>query len=324
MPTLRAYDQHQLDQTLLAQHFVIRRGQAQACGLTAKAIWHRIKPGGPWRVVLPGVYAVGGGGALSDIQRDCAAWLFADRAIAITGLAAVAVHGIPANRPELVDILVPWQCRRTDVGFVRFHRTTIKPAAVFTLGPVRYADPARAVADAARQLPDLADVRAVVSAGVQRGKVEISQLTQVLDAGPMRGSARLRIALAEVADGVRSVAEADLRSLVKKAGLPTPLYNPRLYLDGRFLACPDVWWPDAGVAVEVDSRAYHLSAADWEKTMARHNRMVAAGILLLHFPPTQIRKDGRAVIHKVRSTLATGHGPLARITTEACASARLL
>jgi hypothetical protein len=323
MPKLCDFDQHQLDQILVDQHFMIRRSQAQTCGLTGKAIWHRIKPGGPWRAVLPGVYAVGAG-TMSDVQRDCAAWLYAERAIAITGLAAVAIHGIPATRPELVDVLVPWQYRRTDVGFVRFHRTTIQPAAVFRLGLVGYADPARAVADAARQLPDFAEVRAVVSAGVQRGKVAIPQLTQALDAGPMRGSGRLRAALAEVADGVRSVAEADLRSLIKKAGLPTPLYNPRLFLDGEFLACPDAWWPDAGVAVEVDSRAYHLSAADWEKTMARHNQMVAAGILLLHFPPTQLRKEGRAVTNKIRSTLATGHGPLPRIRTEPCASTRRL
>ena len=61
--------------------------------------------------------------------------------------------------------------------------------------------------------------------------------------------------LTEVADGVRSTAEADLRTLIIQARLPTPLYNPDLYVGGKFLARPDAWWPDAGVAVEVDSMA---------------------------------------------------------------------
>ena len=30
-----------------------------------------------------------------------------------------------------------------------------------------------------------------------------------------------------------------------------PLFNPSLYLGDTFLAKPDAWWPDAGVAAEV-------------------------------------------------------------------------
>ena len=36
-------------------------------------------------------------------------------------------------------------------------------------------------------------------------------------------------AFEEVADGVRSSAEGDLRTLVKRERLPEPMYNPRLY-----------------------------------------------------------------------------------------------
>jgi len=75
----------------------------------------------------------------------------------------------------------------------------------------------------------------------------------------------LRLALAEVEDGIRSAAEADLRVLVRLAGLPSPLYNAELYAGGRLVAVADAWWPDAGVAVEVDSREWHFSPGDWSR-----------------------------------------------------------
>jgi len=195
------------------------------------------------------------------------------------------------------------------------HRTTVLPRALYSDGTVSYADPARAVADTARAMSNLSDVRAVVAAGVQRGKVELWELTRELDLGPMRGSALLRRALAEVSDGARSAAEADLLTLIRRSTLPEPLYNPRLFVGKDFLASPDAWWPDSGVAVEVDSRAWHLSPADWERTLARHARMTAEGILVLHFPPGRLRKDRSSVVGEMRSALVRSSGPLPHIRT---------
>ena len=42
--------------------------------------------------------------------------------------------------------------------------------------------------------------------------------------------------------------------LIRRAGLPEPLWNPRLYLGGLYLGKPDAWWGAVSVAVEVDSR----------------------------------------------------------------------
>jgi hypothetical protein len=52
----------------------------------------------------------------------------------------------------------------------------------------------------------------------------------------------------------------------ESAERPTGLYRP----NGDFIACPDAWWPDAGVATEIDSRQWHLAPDDWERTMTRH------------------------------------------------------
>jgi hypothetical protein len=254
-------------------------------------------------------------GVLSDRERAAAAWLYAARPTAITGLAAVSYFGIPAQHGDFVDVLVPLDYVRRDADFVRMHRTGVPLRMYHTDGPIRFAPPERAVADAVRQMTDMVDVRALVAAAVQRGHVQIWQLQECLDAGPTRGSARLRAALAEVADGVRSVAEGDLRTLISSRGLPTPLFNPRLYVGTEFLASPDAWWPEAGVAVEVDSRAYHLSPAAWEQTLARQARMVAEGILVIALPPQRIRSEGWKVAREIRSALERSRGALPHITT---------
>jgi hypothetical protein len=85
----------------------------------------------------------------------------------------------------------------------------------------------------------------MVAAVVQRGHCTVALAAELRD-GPHRDSRRLRIALAEVGAGVRSSAEADLRSLALRSGLPAPLFNPRLYVGQELLAVPDAWWQEQG------------------------------------------------------------------------------
>jgi len=287
------------------QHGVVSREQVYACAMTGSALRHRIRPDGPWQTVLPGVFLTSNG-AMTAQQRAAAAYLYAGPGIAVTGRAALAWHRLSVAPGNEVDVLVELRCQRRSIGFARLHRTGLEPNVAFRDGAVSYAPPARAIADAARQMDDPAEVRAIVAAGVQRGKVHIWQLAEELAQGSMRGSAGLRQALAEVADGVRSVAEGDLVRLIKRARLPTPVLNPCLYVDGKFLACPDAWWPEAGVAVEVDSREWHLGPADWEQTMARHARMSSHGIIVLHYPPSRIRLASGEVAAEIRAALAAG------------------
>jgi hypothetical protein len=314
MPRLAQFDTRSLGELAGKQKGIIGRSQALECSMSQGAIRHRIRPNGPWQVVLPGVYAVSQG-QLTTRQRTFAAFLYAGRALAVTGSAALELYQIPAPKSDLIDVLVPRDCRRVDAGFARLHRTCVSPVTLFQDGLLKYAYPARAVADAVRQFTQMEDVRAVVAAGVQRGRVQVWELEQELRAGPVRGSARLRSALAEVADGVRSIAEGDLRALIKKSRLPDPLYNADLFVGGKFLACPDAWWPDFGVAAEVESKAYHLSPASWEKTLARQARMAAQGIQVIPIPPQRIRTEGWNVAREIRSALDRSHGPLPHITT---------
>ncbi len=305
MGKLSSFDEPALERLISRQRGVVNRKQAYDCALTESALRHRARSGGPWRMVLPGVFLTCTGDITAQ-QRAAAAYLYGGPGLAVTGLAALTWHGITREPGDVVDVLVALGRRRQSTGFARLHRTQLEPRVAYQDGGVCYAPPARAIADAARQMDDPAEVRAIVAAGVQRGKVQIWQLAEELAQGSMRGSAGLRQALAEVADGVRSAAEADLVRLIKRARLPMPVLNPRLYVDGKFLACPDAWWPEAGVAVEVDSREWHLAPADWEQTMARHARMSSHGIIVLHYPPRRIRLASGEVAAEIRAALAAG------------------
>jgi hypothetical protein len=220
---------------------------------------------------------------------------------------------------EAVDLLVPAGRQRHSTGFARLHRTHRVPARFAACGPLRFAGTARAVADTARLLADVRDVRAVVADAVQRNRCTVAELASELSEAPIRGSATFRSVLAEVADGIRSAAEADLRDLIRTARLPTPLYNASLYEGDVFIARPDAWWPEAGVTAEVDSRQWHLSPADWDRTRTRHDVMGAAGIIPLHFSPRQIRRESGEVIRLIREALKRGlQRPVLPIRTIPC------
>jgi hypothetical protein len=183
------------------------------------------------------------------------------------------------------------------------------PARIWEAGPVRYVPASRAVADTVHALASLRDVRAVVADAVQRDKCTIKTLATELSQGPAKGSMLFREALADVADGIRSAAEGDLRDLLARSGLPMPLFNPWLYDEhGNFVARPDAWWPKLGIAVEVDSREWHTSPEDHAKTLSRGRRMARHQIVVLRFTPRQIRSQPAAVVADIKAALEGARG----------------
>jgi hypothetical protein len=286
---------------------VVTRQQVLAAGLSHQVLHRRVRTGGRWQRLLPGTYLTVTGTPTHD-QRDTAALLYAGPGSTLTGISALRRHGVSGLDAGVVHVLVPVSRRRRSAGYVVMQRTRRLPELVCYEGPVQFALPARAVADAVRDCRDLAEVRAIVAASVQSRRCTVDQLSAELTMGPIRGSALLRAALAEVADGTRSGPEAELRDLIRKGRLPAPLWNPSLFCGTEFLARPDAWWPEAGVAVEVDSRQWHLSPEHWEQTMRRHARMTALGILVLHFSPRQIRGEPQEVLAVMREALLSRSG----------------
>jgi hypothetical protein len=173
------------------------------------------------------------------------------------------------------------------------------------------------VTDTARGLASLRDVRAVVADAVQRDRCTVRSLIAELSQGSSKGSVLFRAALTDVAGGIRSAAEGDLRDLLAGSGLPMPLFNPSLYDEhGNFVARPDAWWSELGIAVEVDSREWHTSPEDHAKTLTRGRRLARYQIVVLRFTPRQIRTQRAEVITDIKAALDGAQGrPALRLQT---------
>ena len=235
-----------------------------------------------------------------------AALLYGGPRSVITGPAALRAYRLRVPGPDTVDILVPQATRRQNVGFVRMHRTRQLPR-VRRIGPVRYAEPTRAVADAAQILSSLDDIRAVVAEAIQKQLCSLAQLGTELERAGTRDMSRLRTALADIRAGSRSVAEIRFRERVAESALPRPQYNVFLRAaDGTDIGEVDAWWADAGVSVEIDSREYHFYRADWLRTEAKRSRLLKHGIFPHNIAPVRVANDWDAICSELKSSLEQG------------------
>ena len=288
-----------------SQRQVITRAQALKCGIPHTTLDRRIAPDGPWQKLLPGTYLTVTGRPAAE-QRHVAALLYAGPISVITGPAAIRLHRLRSPGPDTIDVLVPWTVKRQSTGFVRIHRTRRMPACYRT-GPIRFARAARAVADAAHGFTALDDVRSVVAEAVQKQACSIAEIGLELEEGSSRDSVHLRAALAEVRDGIRSVAEARFRRRVQQSDLPPPQYNVFLRAaDGTDIGEADAWWADAGVSAEIDSQEYHFFRDGWLRTDAKHSRMLKHGILPHHFAPSRVDNDWSGIYDELKSSIKKG------------------
>ncbi len=235
-----------------------------------------------------------------------AALLYAGPDSVITGSAAIRLHRLRSPGPDAIDLLVPWTVKRQSTGFVRIHRTRRMPA-FYSTGSIRFARAARAVADAAHEFTALDDVRAVVAQAIQKQACSIAEIGHELEEGSSRGSSHLRTALAEVRDGIRSVAEARFRQRVHRSDLPQPMFNAFLRAaDGSDIGEVDAWWADAGVSVEIDSHEYHFYREGWLRTDAKRSRLLKHGILPHNIAPARVDNDWARVCDELKSSIHAG------------------
>ena len=305
MPRRAVFDNGRLLRILDAQHQVISRSQALACGLPRSTVTSWCQPQGKWQRLLPGVYLTQTGKP-SPEQRLMAALLYAGPRSVITGSAALRVYRLRSPGPDVIDVLVPQAARRQSVAFVRVHRTRRLPR-VYRSGAVRYAAPARSVADAAQLLTSVDDVRAVVAEAIQKQACSLAQLGLELKEAGTRDTGRLRTALSDVRAGSRSVAETRFRERVENSSLPSPRYNVFLRsADGIDIGEVDAWWADAGVSVEIDSQEYHFYRADWLRTEAKRSRLLKHGVFPHNIAPVRVDRDWDAICAELRSSLEKG------------------
>jgi len=121
-----------------------------------------------------------------------------------------------------------------------------------------------------------------------------------------RGSGVLRAVLERrdpAAPPTDSALEVRFLLLVRRHRLPVPIHQQVIRDENGFVARVDFAYPEAGVIIEVESRKHHLSPADWERDLRRHNRLATQGKRVLRITYKRMLDDSNGVAAEIRAAL---------------------
>lgn len=288
----------------------------RAEGVTPAAARRRCRPGGPWQMPLPGVVLLHAEPPDGHELLHAALQYTGGRGgqAVITGLAALAVHGLASVGPpaalERVDVLVPHTRRLRSVGPARVLRTARLPRPRRVAGlPV--APAARALADALLQCEDPTALHRPLNEAVRLGLCEPRSVVAELEhAGRLEEPGLARAVEGLLAAG-RPVAEDLLFHMVRQGGLPDPCWNVGLWLpDGPFLGHLDAYWPEASVGVRLDTRlprqrGARPTPAEAERTR-REQTLRGLGVTVVRLAPRALHASWRRQATAVRAALQAG------------------
>jgi len=282
------------------QHGVVARFQLLDAGFSTSSIARRIQSGRLHRV-HPGVYAVGHP-VLGPCGRWRAATLAGGRDARLGLRSAGALWGLRQySGPH--DVIV--SSARRDTSSLNFHRIRLAADETTTEDGIPVTTVARTLLDLAGVL-DRHRLAQVVAAAERRRLADSPSLPEL--AARHRG-ARGLAALREILTNARlgsDVTESELEiafaAFVAERGLAAPELNVWVEAGGRSYRL-DCLWRDAGLAVELDSRAHHHDPVAFEADRARDAALLAIGVRTMRVTARRLRADGDRLEGELRSAV---------------------
>jgi hypothetical protein len=260
------------------QYGLITRFQALALGLTSRMIEYRLKTG-RWVLVHPGVYAIAGSSA-NWRQAQLAACFWCKGVTA--GQAAARVWDLRGWRRRGPEVLIKGSKTVPRAGIVVHHSTvvpshhvtiieaipvtTVERTLFMLAGMIHETDAAIALDDALRRklttLPSLDRYLRELSG---RGRNGTGVMRRLLEPRRQLGKAP------------ESPLETEFLQLIVRSGLPLPVPQFEVRHRGEFVARVDFAYPDAKVAIELDSYAFHSDRSSWERDRSRLSGLTSIG-----------------------------------------------
>lgn len=228
---------------------------------------------GEWKVLFPGVYTVRSSSP-SWMRSEMGAVLWAGSGAAGSGRAAGLIWDFDGIDRRYIEVSTSRRVRHPDVVV---HRTGNVGRTLMRKG-ILVTDPFRTIVDLAA-LIEKPNLEAALDSGLRSGSLNLPFLEKTLnDAGPRRGLAHLKALVRERRDCIgltRSALEALVSDFLRECKIPTGYRNYDLVIDGRFIACLDVAWPELRIGIEVDSRRWHMGHEAWESDSSRYANLVS-------------------------------------------------
>lgn len=117
---------------------------------------------------------------------------------------------------------------------------------------------------------------------------------------------KARAALAEVRPGSRSPGETRLRLVLVRRGLPLPSLNHDVVVGGRWVACVDLAYPDARVAIEYESDLHRSDPRVFRKDLTRGERLKDVDWWLIRATADDVGPLADDFVERIRRLLTTG------------------
>lgn len=255
---------------------MIATRQLTHLGLTRSSVEKRVRAG---RLMphIRGVYLVGP--VMPPLGPEAAALLACQHAV-LSHLSAAALWGI-AQRPDVVHITAATN-KRARPG-IRTHRSALAPADIRTRQGLSLTSPYRTILDLRGHMTAKAHKHVIWEASYRR-LITDDQATALLGTRPPTS---------------RFAGERVLVELLTGAGLPAPLTNQRVL--GWEI---DLYWPDHGVALELDGFDAHGHRQGFERDHRKALQLEARGIRVLRASGLQLTTEQATIVAMVAGALA--------------------
>lgn len=290
------------------QHGVVTRPQLLAAGLTPRAIQGLLESG-RLRLLHRGVYLMG---PLTPT------WAREMAAVLASGEGARASHRTAASlwefgpRPDPaapVEVKVPGLRVVRRPGIRAYRALALETRAPATVHGIPTTDPIETLLDLAATLGG-ADLDEMVASAEHGRLITLDELAAAVDRQPgRRGMVTLRLLLGRNGGPAftRSELERRFRDALRRFQLPEPRFNIRSH--GYELDC---FWPDAGLAVELDGKAYHRSWQSRQNDRRRDRELAARGIQVIRITWDELVHETEPTMARVAQALALGRERLRR------------
>ncbi len=281
-----------------AQWGVVERGQLRAAGVTRHQIERRLAAG-LLVAIHRGVYAVGHRVLVADGFR-LAAVLACGPDAALSHRSAGGAWGLrPSHRARHE---VTTRGRGREHPGIDVHRCRLTEDDVTDRDGIRITTPSRTLLDLA-EVVGFEQLRNAVERTHHLRLLDLDAIDAVLARAPgRRGRRRLLRAVElfrpEHADAASRLETAALR-LIERHRLKRPSVNVPV---GPYVI--DLLWPRQRLAVELDSRAHHLTPQHFESDRRRDADLLAAGYRTLRFTWRHVHDDPEWVVARLRAALA--------------------
>lgn len=278
------------------QHGVLARWQLlHELGIDAWTIERRIAAG-LLIALYRGVYAVGHRNLTPRGHLMAATLALGPRAL-LSHKSAGKLHGLLSTDQTVADVTVPGVRSTRRRKGLRVHVVeSLHPEDIARVDGIQLTSIARTIVDLAAVLT-LTQLRRVIEQADRSGVLNPLALQRAMDRRPRAtGRAKLRAILDEytAAPPTKSILESLFLELISAAKLPMP--NVNVMVAGFEV---DVYWPQWGLVVELDSRGFHSDPRTFESDRIRDARLQRLGLRVLRVTYKRLVNDPQAVLDDV-------------------------